>query len=327
VGTGVSRESIRFRYFPEDLELVRNRNFSTTDPAKPETVEILGPQAQSRTANRINVFLGQRNLRFVQRRGLDAFRGIQDVQVGTEIFAGLGWALGVEGEGGRSLGDDLHTQLSVFTGGIWDAVTFNGQVSIEARQIYGGDDRKGGWEDVFAEADAFLYWQPERKDSHTFLFRVSATGGWSVRTPFQLTLGGHRAVRGYNDDAFPGGRRVVFSAEDRVYLPWPAPGLFDFGFSFFIDVGHIQPGDVPFGVDSGWRTAVGAGIRFGLPPGTGNMTRIDVAFPLGPRVQPKDIVFRLSLQEVLGLLPGFRDDQLVRSLRSGVRPTLISLPW
>ena len=57
------------------------------------------------------------------------------------------------------------------------------------------------------------------------------------------------------------------------------------------------------------------------------MTRIDLAFPLGPRAQPKDIVFRLSLQEVLGLLPGFRDDQLVRSLRSGVRPTLISLPW
>jgi hypothetical protein len=48
---------------------------------------------------------------------------------------------------------------------------------------------------------------------------------------------------------------------------------------------------------------------------------------VGPEAQFRDIIVRFSLQEVLGLLPGFRDEQLVRSLRSGVRPTVITLPW
>jgi hypothetical protein len=327
LGGGFSRESVQFRHFPQDLELVRNRDYSDTQPADAGTIETVRPQARTRTANRINVFVGQRNLRFIQRRGLDAMRGVQDVQIGTEVFVGLGRAIGVEGEGGRPLPDDLHTQISLFAGGAWDRWTFNAQLSAEARQVDAQGNSGKTWEDLFGEADAYLYWQPERWAGHTLLFRASAAAGWSVQTPFQLTLGGRQAVRGFSDSAFPGGRRIVMSLEDRVYLRWPAPELFDFGFSFFMDLGHIQPGDVPFGIDSGWRSAVGAGIRFGLPPGTLNMTRIDLAAPLGPGAQLKDVVLRISLQEVLGLLPGFRDDQLVRSLRSGVRPTIISLPW
>jgi len=112
-----------------------------------------------------------------------------------------------------------------------------------------------------------------------------------------------------------------------MYLPWPAPELFDFGFSGFLELGLMRAGDVPFGVNSGWRAALGGGIRFGLPPGTANVVRLDLALPLGTDVQAKDLVARISLQELLGILPGFRDDQVLRSLRAGVRPTLVSLPW
>ena len=91
-------------------------------------------------------------------------------------------------------------------------------------------------------------------------FRASGAGGWSAQTPFQLTLGGRDMVRGYRSEAFPGSQRAVFSLEDRIYLPWPAPGLFDFGLSLFLDVGQIRAGEAPFGVDSGWRAAAGAGI-------------------------------------------------------------------
>jgi len=254
-------------------------------------------------------------------------RGIQDIQAGTEVFIGLGRAVGVTGEGGRTLPDDLHGQISVFAGAAWDGWTFNAQINAEGRQVDAQGGQEGRWEDVFGEADAYLYWQPPALANHTLLFRVSAAGGWTVQTPYQLTLGGFQAVRGFSDQAFPGGRRIIMTLEDRIYLPWPAPQLFDFGLSFFADLGHIQPGDVPFGVDSGWRSAIGGGIRFGLPPGTRAITRIDVAAPVGPDAQIKDIILRINLQEILGILPGFRDAQLLRSLRSGVRPTVISSPW
>lgn len=327
LGAGVSGESVRFGGFPFDAEVVRREDFGNTDPASSAQIQEILPQVQERTASRINFFLGQRNLRFVQRRGLDALKGIQDIQVGTEVFVGLGRGIEVTGEGGVNLPDDIHTQFSFFAGGAWEEWTLNAQTRVEARQVYPGKGSGREWKDIFGEADAYIYWQPKDQPNHTVLFRLSAAGGWEVETPFQLTLGGSEAVRGFREEDFPGAQRVVFTWENRIYVPWPAPELFDFGLSVFADVGHMEPGDIPFGQNSGWRSAVGAGIRFGLPPGTRNMTRIDLALPLGSRVQLKDLVLRVSLQEVLGLLPGVRDAQLIRSLRNGVRPSVIALPW
>lgn len=324
---GASHESIQFVGFPDDVELVQNRDYSLTVPADSLSLSEVSPQVRNRSANRINFFLAQRNLRFIQRRGLDALKGIQDLQVGTELYIGLGRGLDMKGKDGEEAQDDLHTQIGLFAGGAGAAWTLNVSGSAEGRQTYAKEGTEGSWKDIFAEGDAYLYWQPQEEGDHTLLFRLSAAGGWSVQTPFQLTLGGQEAIRGYREEAFPGGQRIVSTIEDRRYLSWPAPELFDFGLSSFMDLGHIWPGGVPFGVDSGWRASIGTGIRFGLPPGTGNMARIDLALPLGSRTQFKDLVLRVSLHEIFGILPGVRDRQLVRSLRNGVRPTIISLPW
>ena len=115
--------------------------------------------------------------------------------------------------------------------------------------------------------------------------------------------------------------------EDRIFLPSPSPGLFDMGLAFFLDVGHMRAGDAPFGMDSGWVGTIGGGLRFGLPPGTASVFRIDLAIPLGKKAQLKDMILRINLRELLGLLPGLRDRQILRSLRSGVRPTLVAPPW
>jgi hemolysin activation/secretion protein len=148
-----------------------------------------------------------------------------------------------------------------------------------------------------------------------------------VETPFQLTLGGRNSLRGYREEAYPGARRILLTLEDRLYLPSPAPGLFDLGLAFFLDVGKMEAGDVPFGVDSGWIGTVGAGLRFGLPPATKNVIRIDLALPFGSGAQLKDLILRVNLREILGILPGSTDRQLLRSLRSGVRPTFVTVPW
>jgi hypothetical protein len=117
----------------------------------------------------------------------------------------------------------------------------------------------------------------------------------------------------------------VFTIEDRVRLAGPARDLWDFGLTFFLDAGHMGAGDVPFGTNSDWVGAVGTGIRFGFPPRTTSISRIDLALPLGNKTQWKDLILRVTLNELLGLLPGVRDEQLLRSLRSGVRPTFTTV--
>ncbi len=326
LGFGLSKESTQFREFPSDVEYIVDRDFSNPLPADSLGLASVETQTLSRRANRISLFVGMRNLGFLPRRGLDALRGIQDIQVGTELFFGLGQAPSFLQEGGGLSQPDLHAQASFFAGGAWAGWVLNARASTEGRYLY-GDETSGSWRDIFAEGDLYLYWLPKPEGAHAVLFRASATGGWSAETPFQLTLGGHTSVRGYSQSDFPGGRRVVMTIEDRIRLPGPARELWDLGLTVFLDAGHMGAGDVPFGSDSGWVGSIGGGIRFGFPPRTTNMTRIDVALPLGKGTQWKDVILRVSLNELLGLLPGVRDEQLLRSLRNGIRPTFTTLPW
>jgi hypothetical protein len=327
VGLGISRESVDFRAFPADLEFIVDKKFSNPVPVDSAGVAEIEDQIQTRRANRISLFLGKRNVHFIQRRGLDALRGVQDVGVGTDLFLGLGKALRSFQEGGGDRSDDLHLQATVFGGGAWDGWVMNAQAAVEG--LYGGSGRTGtdAWRDVFVDTDFLLYWQPRGDSYHTVLFRLSGSGGWSVETPFQLTLGGRAAVRGYREDDYPGSKRFLMTLEDRVFVPSPSPSLFDMGLVFFLDLGRVSAGDVPFGANSGWRGTAGAGLRIGLPPSTTNTLRIDVAMPLDRKSRIKDLILRVSLSELLGLLPGMRDRQILRSFRSGLRPTLLTTPW
>jgi hypothetical protein len=127
-------------------------------------------------------------------------------------------------------------------------------------------------------------------------------------------------VRGYHDERFPGGERLVFTAEDRIYLGWPFPDLFDLGATVFADIGRIWAGDVPFGADSGWRATVGGGLRIGFPAGSRSVVRVDLALPLGASVSLSDTVVRVSFGDLLGLSGGLSDPQLDRSRRMTVGP-------
>src|SRR5205085_3158562 len=106
---------------------------------------------------------------------------------------------------------------------------------FEGRQIYSGGASGEGWKDALGDVTAQIYWQPTRWPRHTLMARVEGAGGWHMTQPFQLTLGGDRGVRGYDGDDFPGGRRVVLNAEDRVFVGWPHPQVFDLGMTVFGD--------------------------------------------------------------------------------------------
>lgn len=324
IGLGLSNATLDFPDFPDGLE-VTDGDFDDTDGAPPELEAAIRPQTRHAEATRVNLLLGQRNLRFMQRRGLDAIRGVQDVAVGTEVALTIGRSVGAFSTG-SGLPSDLVTRLRLFGGAAPGDVTTNVSVGLEGRRILSegaADGPREGWRDVIGEVDALLYWQPPGASGHTLFARVAAAGGWEMTLPFQLTLGGPQGVRGFREETFPGGRRLVLTVEDRVAMSWPFPELFDFGFTLFADAGRVWDGDVPFGIDSGWKTTVGAGLRVGFPTGTRGVVRLDLGFPLGP--EGSGPIFRVSMDDLIGLVGGVRDRQLNRSRIFDIGPDRFTL--
>ena len=324
VGGGLSIEKWEYSTFSEGAEVVRDRDFENAEPAPPGISDILAPQLRDYSTTRANLILAQRNLFYQQRDRLDALTGVQDVPVGGEVALVLGHSIPVMRSSTVPNDSDFFGRIRVFGGlapGRWVLAS---AVSIEGRQILGGTEN--GWKDVLGEFDIYSYWRPTDTSQHTLFARVSGAGGWSMTGPFQLTLGGVSGLRGHSVDDFPGGRRLVATLEDRIYLGSPGEGLMDLGMTAFVDVGSIWAGGVPFGADSGFLATAGAGLRIGMPSGTRGVTRVDIAFPLnGPDAFNRP-TFRVTRSETLGLRRGVEDRQLRRSRRPGVGPGILPDP-
>jgi hypothetical protein len=321
LGLGVSRTELRFDVGPDGIQQVARRAFGDPQPATPEQIEALQPQTLFFEGTRLNLLLGQRNIDFAQRRGLDALRGLHDLEVGSELALTLGRTVG---NVGGDIPDDIYTRFRLYAAGTPGEFVVVSSTAFEGRQIFASERYPGGWRDVMAEGDLLVYWQPGAAPRHTFFGRATGAGGWSLLQPFQLTLGGPQGVRGHRDHEFPGAQRLVFSAEDRVYLGWPFPDLFDLGATIFADIGRIWAGDVPFGADSGWRGTIGAGLRFGFPEGSRGVIRVDAAWPVTAGFGPRDVVFRISFGDLIGFTQGLEDLQLARSRRMTVGPDQFS---
>lgn len=313
LGLGLSRDNLDFARFSEGSEAVRNRDFTNPEPAPPELSGPVSSQTQGISVTRLNFTLGQRHLRFERRAGLDALRGVQDVPVGSEVTLTLGRSLGFLGTDSVTEDNDFFGGIRIFGGlapGRW---VLAGSVAFEARQVFDGP--REGWRDAVGEFDIFTYWQPEAAQRHTLFARLSGASGWSMTVPFQLTLGGASNLRGYGQDHAPGGRRLMASLEDRIYLWSPGGRLFDLGLTAFLDAGSVWQGDTPFGADSGLGVSAGAGLRIGFPGGTRGVIRIDVALPVNGTDAFSGAVFRVTASELLGLRHGSEDFQLSRSRR------------
>jgi hypothetical protein len=174
-----------------------------------------------------------------------------------------------------------------------------------------------GWRDVLSEGELVAYARAGWLPWQTLFFRLSTAGSWDTTLPYQLSLGGREGVRSLAEDRFPGGHMVRFVAEDRIVLPWPTDTA-DLGFTVFGDLGRVWAGETPYGVDSGWQAAAGFGLRIGLPNGTRNVWRTDIAFPVGGETRGGP-VFRVNL-ELNRLRSGFSTPDVVRSHRFNVGP-------
>jgi hypothetical protein len=288
-------------------------SFDDRVPADSQSAALIRRQSEELGSIRFGLLIGQRNIWWVKRRGFDSMRGQQDIPLGAE--AGFAFARSIPS---LERDDDLVASFRLYTGLEYGDALFMARVRADVRRDFDAVSADREWEDLYSEAEVLNYWKPVSLPRHTFLLRAASTSGWNTRTPFQLTLGGDRNLRGYREERFPGGRRIVFNAEDRIYFGWPWREVVDLGATLFVDAGRMWPGDVPFGHDSGWRATVGAGLRGSFPAGSRSSFRLDVAAPMSG-FEPGKFRFILSATELLGI-GGMNtaDVQVLRSRKENV---------
>jgi hypothetical protein len=314
LGGGISAE--RVDVGDGEIEAIRDEDFSSRLEADAELAATVESQMTNRRSIRASVLAGVRRLEYHTLRALDAVDGVQDVPSGWEATLSLGRSLG---GARRSDPLDLFTRASFVTG--WARPESVGQLrfTAEGRRLDAIGSFSASWRDVLTETQATLYLLPGWSGVQSFVFRGAFQGGWRATSPFQLTLGGAEGVRGFAETEFPGARRAVISAEARLESPNPFPSFFDLGLTLFGDAGTISAGDVPFGVDSGWKGTLGAGLRVGFPAGSSSVIRVDVAYPIGAGGRTGSPVLRISAKEWIGLIGDTRSTQLARSRRNGIQ--------
>jgi hypothetical protein len=300
LGAALSFTEIDFPGGTSAAEIIEGDDFDHRHPADSLWLQPVRQQITPLRTLRSLVLVGRRNISWAKRTGFDTLRGEQDIQLGTDAGLALGRSLtALPGE------HHLYTAVDIYGGTEWNGLLLTGRLRGDARHFL-EDGNTDGWNDIFAETELLAYWKPSPEARQTLVLRAAATGGWETRTPFQLSLGGDLGVRGYPRESFPGGRRVLFSLEDRLTFNGPLRNIMDLGATAFVDLGRTWPGDAPFGIDSGWRAAAGIGLRNAFPTGGRRTYRIDLALPIRPDVGWNDLRLILSVGELIGISPNVR---------------------
>ncbi|HSM36995.1 MAG TPA: POTRA domain-containing protein [Longimicrobiales bacterium] len=262
-------------------------------------------------AVRLAAVFGRRSIRWVQRRGFDTMRGLQDFALGAEIQFAVGRSINI-----LSDEDDVISAVTFYAGGGGNDALFVARARTDFRRLLSGPADAPEFVDLLAEGELLGYLQTGVEDRHTLFFRAAAEGGWNTLTPFQLTLGSEGGLRGVSRDRAPGARRATFLLEDRMYFGWPFRDVLDVGASAFVEAGRMWAGDAPFWRDSDWNYTLGAGLRFAFPAGSRTTVRVDYAHPFGPDAGGGRVL--IEVMEPFGADAPFGSPQLARSRRTGL---------
>jgi len=268
------------------------------------------------------VLLGQRSVYYLRSRRLDTVNGVEDVRLGVETEIAFGPSIA-----GLTHRQDLTVDMLLTAAGELPRESVaGGQLVLEARRDYRAKEGEPEGTDVFGQLDLWAYLRSDPEASSVLVAALNAAGGWHDRTPFQLTLGGEAGLRGFPDHVYPGARRIVATLEQRMYLGWPYPDLFDAGAVAFVDAGKIWAGSAPFGETSPIRVNAGVGLRLAFPPGSRQTLRMDVAVPFGPGGGIGNAVFSVGVGQAVGFRGTLGDPQLDRSTRQAALPSIFVQP-
>lgn len=277
----------------------------------PLIAAVVGGQTEEIQAVRVAGIFGRRSIRWVQRRGFDTMRALQDFALGAELQFAVGRSINPISDE-----DDVILAATFYAGGGGNDALFAVRGRTDFRRLLSGEAQESEFVDLLAEGELLAYVRPGADDRHTLFFRGAAQGGWNTVTPFQLTLGSQGGLRSVSRDRAPGGRRATFLLEDRIYFGWPFRDVLDLGATAFAEAGRMWAGDAAFGRDSEWNYTLGLGLRAALPAGSRTTIRIDYAHPFGPEAEGGRIL--IEVLEPFGAAVAFGSPQLARSRRTGL---------
>lgn len=208
--------------------------------------------------------------RFETTHNQDQIGRTEDVFLGKELRAELGWATSLLGSDrsagifavGGQLGRPVGEHDLVFLGGTWR-----------------GRLESGSTADALLEANTRYYHRFD--DRNLFMTSLAAAHGSDLDLDHQLQLGGDNGLRGYPLRYQNGDTRALLTVEERYFTNWFPFRMFRVGGAVFADAGRTW-GTAPLATEpEGWLADAGVGLRLGnARSGLGNVLHVDLAFPL-----------------------------------------------
>lgn len=251
-----------------------------TDPALPPPSQV--PEDLTKVGPFIRYELIQDDFRKVKNRNL-----IER----TEYFA-LGFSSRMQlGRALTSLGSTR--ELWTYSASVNEGMVFAGSNNLLVSAYANGQYGSNGGEHQFAGIGA-KYYRPQ-KGRGLFFASVSADTIANGDASDQLLLGGDNGLRGYPLRYQSGTNRALLSLEQRAYTDWYPFRLFRVGGAVFLDYGRAWGGVNQNTANPGWLSDVGIGLRIlNDRSASGNVTHIDLAFPLNRDPQIKSHQFLIK---------------------------------
>lgn len=200
-------------------------------------------------------------------------------QIGRAEDVGLGWrANALVGIASPKFGSDRRAL--VWSGGFRHSATPSESEIVDLTTNIAGRLEKSQLQNTVTSVAGRYYWRQSPR--RLFFMNLQADIGNRLDLDQRLTLGGDNGLRGYPLRYQTGSGRWLMTAEQRLFSDWYPFRLTRVGGAVFYDMGRAW-GENPLGSRPlGILRDIGFGLRFAHSrSGFGNVTHVDLAFPLG----------------------------------------------
>jgi outer membrane protein assembly factor BamA len=211
---------------------------------------------------------------FVTERGLDRLQRAQDLNLGKQFHARLGWST-------PALGGDI-TRLLFETGATTGWRPSPRQLLLAAAQ--GSTRTRSGQAENLRVGGSLRYYARNFREN---VFYAAAEGEFGRRLDpeTQILLGGDNGLRGYPLRLQSGDRRFLVTLEQRFFSDRELFHLVHLGAAVFFDAGRAWYDKIPdryfFPTERPVLKDVGLGLRIGSSRSSkASMIHLDLAYPL-----------------------------------------------